>query len=139
MFGVVATLFLFAIHFAAVYTVLDRGEMLTGLIFLCVVSRAVTGIALLNRPPISSSGYMASFQRGTKPRHTLWLVGVLAAALGLAGLLHWKIALSCAVALLAALLMERALFYQLQGLSGDLCGCVLTAGEMCGLLCLAVL
>lgn len=138
-FAVIAVQFLFVLHFAAFYALLDAGKALSGLVFLCAVSRAATGIALLNRAPIAPTGYLATFQQGTRPAHTRWLVCVLVFALLAGGLLHWKIAVSCAVALAAAFGAERYLFRRMQGFSGDLCGCMLTAAELCGLLCLAVL
>ena len=138
-FGVLSVACLFVVHFSALYTVLDANKAFIGLFFLCVLSRAATGIALLNNPPISGAGYMATFQKGKRPAHTIWLVGVVMATLAITIFIHWKVTLACTVALLTAFLTEKYLLRQMQGLSGDLCGCILTLIEVCGLLCLAVL
>ena len=138
-FAVAGLAGLFVVHFAAFYTVLDGRKALLGLVFLCTLSRVAVGLALLNRKPFADTGYMVLLQQGKKPVHTLWLLGVGIGMLLLAATLDWKIAAACMVALLAAAVAEEKLLRSMGGLSGDLCGCILTASEVCGLLCLAIL
>jgi|GEM_PF-6089766 len=107
---------------------------------LPVFSRNLIGIAFLNIRPLSKDGYGAAFQTDAKTRHTVSLV-LFAALCVVAGFFTCGVTALiplCAVAVVVAVTLWSACG-QLKGISGDLCGCASTIGELCGVMAAAVL
>ena len=137
-FAVIAILVLVLLMVAAMHGALERGVSLAPLLLIPIASRCASGIALLYLHPMSKTGYGASFQKDAKAGHraVLWAFAlsalVLAYLTGRGGL----ISVACALAggAVTALFVSR----EMGGMSGDLCGCVSTVSELCGLLALAL-
>jgi len=139
-FAVVSVICLVLLQFCAVYSVAAEETAFTALIYIPIVSRCAVGIFVLNLKPISHSGYMHTFKEGTKLRHSLAAV-VTTALFLIPAYTTWGIiafVVSGAV-LLGVVCTSVYLYNQLQGFSGDLSGCAVTMGELCGLLALACL
>ena len=139
-FAVVSVICLFFLQFCSVYSIAAEGKDFAVLIFIPIASRCAIGVALLNLSLISQSGYMHTFQEGAKLRHTLAIVATMAVALVAAYVVGGMIALAVfCVILICAACASAYLYRQLQGFSGDLCGCASVVSELCGLLVLAIL
>ena len=139
-FGAISLAVLFLLEFCATATiVLSKGNYCT-LIFIPILSRCCAGAAMLNMKAMSDTGYAATFKANSKLSHTVFIcvVGVLAAATA------WLFAGNIAIIVLiveaiAGVLAMAWTYRQFEGLSGDLCGFIITVGELAGILCLAVL
>lgn len=120
---------------SAIWGVLEKGGSLLPLLLLPVVSRSVSGLALLRAKPMSETGFGASFRKNSKTIHlvTISIYLLLSAIAGL--FIGWIPLLAAAVGSLLAALFSVS---QLQGISGDLCGFIITIGELCGLIALAI-
>lgn len=139
-FAVIALCVYLMLAFAGMYSALDNSLEPFTLVLIPVLSRCVTGIVLLNRKPISQTGFGATFRQNTKPYHSVILIffATLCLLIGcLGGGLGTLITLVTALlgGILAAVYSTR----QLDGISGDLCGFILTITELCALLALAVI
>jgi adenosylcobinamide-GDP ribazoletransferase len=139
-FGIIAVICLLLIQFCIIQTIIIEEKTTIAFIFIPVISRCVTGIALLNKKPMSETGYAVMFRANTKPVHTLFMLmffivtSIIAVLLG--NIEVWFGLITVIVSALAALVYLNR---QFQGLSGDLCGCAISVSEMCGLLCVAIL
>jgi len=110
------------------------------LIFLPVISRCAGGMFLLAAKPLSETGYAALFKRGTGARHMLPLVAAAAACFILICMLRG----AAGVVVLAAAACSGAaasvfLYGQFGGVSGDVCGAVVTVAELAGLVAYAMI
>jgi adenosylcobinamide-GDP ribazoletransferase len=139
-FGVVAVICLLLIQFCVIQTIIIEKKTVLAFVFIPIISRCVTGIALLNMKPMSETGYAVMFRENTKPTHTLFLLvffivtSIFAVLLG-----NIEVWFGLITVIVSALSVLVYLNRQFQGLSGDLCGCVISVSEMCGLLCVAIL
>jgi adenosylcobinamide-GDP ribazoletransferase len=139
-FAVIATICLLLVQFCIVQTIVAEKKISVAFIFIPVISRCITGIALLNRKPMAETGYMVLFKRNTKPIHTLFIVIIFIATLVFAFMLGGTITLSALITVtVSAWLTMIYLYRQFQGLSGDLCGCIISVSELFGLLFAAIL
>ena len=139
-FAVIALVCLMLLQLAGAHAVVAGEKSLFALIFIPVMSRCAAGLALLRLRQMYETGYMATFKAGTGPAHTVCIVLFAAMALAGAHLLGGLSALTASLAALAAAGVTTAWVYrQLDGLNGDLCGCIITVGELGGLLCLALI
>lgn len=140
-FAVIALCVYLMLALAAMYSALDGGLLQPfTLVLIPVLARCISGIVLLNRKPISQTGFGATFRQNTKPYHSVLLIvfALLCMLLGgFCGGLATVIPLVATIlgGILAAVYSTR----QLDGISGDLCGFILTISELCGLIALAVI
>ncbi len=138
-FAVIALVCLFLIEFCAVQAIISERKALTALIFIPVVSRSLSALAILNMKPMADTGYMVTFRANTGRRHTTFVVLTLAVMLPTAHFVGELPALmTLGVVIMAAMLTTFYVNRQMRGMSGDLCGCVIVVSEMCGLVGLAV-
>lgn len=139
-FSVIVLVLLFIFDFASVYTLAEYSASPVYLIIIPVISRAFVGFCLLNVSPFSDDGYASAFQRGTRPIHSAAVLGFLFLAVALAVYCCGAAALAVvAVMLLTGGMVVRSVCGKLGGISGDLCGCVLTVCELCGIFAVAVI
>lgn len=137
-FAVVSVTGLILLQFCAVFSVATEGGAFSALIYIPVISRCFLGVLVLNLTPISNSGYMHTFKEGTKLRHSLTIACTAVLFLILIYTTGGIIALMKPAAVSLGVICTTAYLYnQLQGFSGDLCGCAITVGELCGLIALA--
>jgi adenosylcobinamide-GDP ribazoletransferase len=139
-FGVIAVICLLLIQFCIIQTIISEKKTMIAFIFIPVISRCVTGIALLNMKPMSKTGYAVMFGANTKPIHTLFILTLFITVIIFAFLLgNNAMWFGLVTVIVSALVTLVYLNRQFQGLSGDLCGCVVSVSEMFGLLCVAIL
>jgi adenosylcobinamide-GDP ribazoletransferase len=139
-FAVIALAVLFLISFCSVHTFVSEGKNILVLLFIPVLSRCVTGVAVLRLKLISENSYAALFRKDTKPVY----IFVLAAT---AILCVWLATISGGVIMLAPLLVLISsgclaavyVYKELDGISGDLSGFILTVSELCAIMTAAVL
>ena len=129
------------VGFAAVYSVLEAviSINLVVFIFIPVLSRNLAGIVLLVAKPMKSTGFGAIFRENTKWFHILILFCILV----LSTLIGWLVGGVTAVYAFAALIIggfvvSLCVLKQMGGISGDLCGFIITVSELFALLALAV-
>jgi adenosylcobinamide-GDP ribazoletransferase len=139
-FGVVSVICLHMLQFCAVYSIAAAGKDFIPLVYITIMSRCVAGFSILTLKPLSLTGYMHTFKNGAKPRHVAMIVVTAMLFLVLAFATGGPIALVEPVAVLAGSACVSAYLYrQMKGFSGDLCGCAIVVGELCGLLAMAII
>ncbi len=147
-FAVIALLVYILIVFASIYAVIDRLNTFNprryiAFILLPVLSRSISGFALLTNDPISETGFGAMFSKNTKTEHKIALI-VCACICSVAGLAiaaltgEIKTALAICAVCLGGLFATSYVTKQLNGISGDLCGFIITVSELCGLILLGL-
>ncbi len=138
-FASVALCVFFLLAYSGMTDIVSRNKSIFPFLTIPVFSRCLTGIALLNLKPLSQTGFGASFRRGTKKSYTFILAGVAILSV-LAGFALGE--LQGVKALIAVLLFSGGatwfLYSQFKGISGDLCGAILTVSELSGVLALAI-
>jgi len=139
-FAVIMVSILFLLQFAASYAVAEAGSNLSLLLPIMVASRCYVSLALPALKQLPHSSLARMMTSDTKPIHTICAAGVLASAWIMSYLIAGVTGLWVLAALTAGFaLATRQAYKAFGGLSGDLAGYALVAGELCGLLCLAVL
>lgn len=143
-FAVVSVLALFVICFACAYeiasdTALDIGK-LRFLVLMPVISRSLTGLALLSLKVIPQSGYGSYFKKNTKTVHNISLVLTGFSAVAAMCFLSVGRGLIVATAMISGFFLSILWAYrQFGGISGDISGYALTVSEACGLIALALI
>lgn len=138
-FAVIAVGCLLLIGFAAVQTILSEKKAILGFVFIPSVSRCVVGWLMLTLTPMNETGLMNLFRRGTGFQHRAVLIVCFILIITVALLLGGWHTLITVIAVVVGMLFTSLYTYrQFQGFSGDLCGCSLVVGEMCGLLAMAI-
>lgn len=139
-FAVIAFGCYLIIGFSAACGIVARGINPVAFIFIPVLSRSLAGAVLLNGRLISDTGFGAAFRKNTNALHTGIVVcfGVACVVLGyLFGRL--PVLFPLLALLLGGLLSALCVIKQLDGISGDGCGFIITASELCALIALTVI
>ena len=137
-FAVIALVGLLIFQFSSIYSIIDLQKNLLILAFIPVISRCVASIAALILNTVYDTGFIASFKNGTKPGHTIFVFVLMLISCTAAWFLLGFAALPLLICLLTGVLATWYLYKQFQGISGDLCGCVITVCELAALLCIAI-
>ena len=139
-FGVIAFGVYLVFCFSSLHTLVLENSGFEFFLFVPVLSRSLTSIFLLNLKPISSSGYGATFKKDTNKKHTFVLliftiISVLIGVflLGIDGLI-----ISALVIIFGVVFCFYS-YRQLDGISGDLCGFIITLSELFGYLSISIL
>jgi adenosylcobinamide-GDP ribazoletransferase len=139
-FAVVAVICLLLIQFCIIQTIVTEKKTTVAFIFIPIISRCLTGMALLNMKPMAETGFLVMFKTNTKPVHTFFTAVVLVVTLIIALITGGSTVLFALVTVIvSALIVMFYLNREFQGLSGDLCGCMVSVSEMIGLLFVAVI
>jgi adenosylcobinamide-GDP ribazoletransferase len=139
-FSVIMLAVLFVLQFAALYVVSDNGKYLELLILIAVISRCASALSVLWLVPIPQSGYANMFSQNAKISHKIFLIFIAFAAGALSFLCAgiWGLVVFACV-LLGYIAVAAYACINLKGISGDLAGFALVAGELCGLIALALI
>ena len=140
-FAVVTVAFLLLAWFAAMSTAIYRISY-ADLLMVPVMSRAVSGLAVLLYKPIGHSQYAEDYQVPGRWKYRLAVLLQTVVAMGIAVLLGvgWIKMLICSAVI--AVVGFLACFYarkQVGGMSGDIAGYTICISELAGILALAVL
>ncbi len=139
-FAVIAIGCYLLLGFAAMVGFLESGESTLAFVTIPVLSRSLAGATLLNIKPISETGFGATFRQNTKPVHTAAVVAFGAAYVAVGAWIGGATVLLPLAALVAGGLFSAVYTVrQLEGISGDLCGFIITVSELCALLALGIL
>lgn len=141
-FGAIALAIYCLLAVASAHAMVQRpgAGVTAALLLVPVFSRCCCGVLLLHAPLLSQTGYAAMYRRSARPVHTAWLCAVGAACLAAGWFFGGAAVLAPLVACLAGGgLTALVLCRNLGGVNGDVSGCALTVGELCALLCLALL
>ena len=140
-FAVVTVAFLLLAWFAAMSTAIYRISY-ADLLTLPVVSRAISGLAVLVYQPIGHSQYVEDYKAPGRWKYRLSVLLQTGLVMGLSVLLGagWIKMLICSaviavVGFIACLYARK----QLGGMSGDIAGYTICIGELAGIFALAVL
>lgn len=139
-FAVIALAVFMLLMFCGISTVLQETTEWIPFIVIPVLSRCISGLTLLNTKLISNEGFGASFCRNTKMVHSVFLA-VLACFCFIGGFFLGGLELVFILAgeVIAGCLSAKYVVKQLDGISGDLCGFILTVTELAAVLIWAVL
>ena len=139
-FAVVSVLVLFIICFVSAYEVTSDVSKFRFLMLIPVVSRSLTGLALLSLKIIPQSGYGSYFKKNAKTVHKISLVFTGFLAVTAMCFLSAEKGLIVATAIISGFFLSILWAYrQLNGISGDVSGYALTVSEACGLIALALI
>lgn len=129
-FAVIGCVLLIAAQFA--FCASAAGNFLI-LIFIPVVSRCCSALAVTVLRPMSTSQYAGAFRAGVSKGQPIFLGVTLAAAIGVAFLLCGKAGFSLLGGLLGYAAALRKGFRALGGINGDIAGYALTLSELTSL------
>lgn len=147
-FAVIAAALLFLVFFSAVWSILqvEKQEVFRCLIFIPVLSRAVSAVAVLTQRPLSTSQYRQSFSKreNRKYKWALIFIWILAAGVMAADEYRlcqgiWTAGAVSVAQLMASLAGDAYGRKQLGGMSGDIAGYMLVWSELAAVIILAVL
>lgn len=136
-FAVLAGVLLVMVQFA-LFSAAGKDAELLWLVWIPLVSRTVSALAVTVLRPMSGSEYAGLYRRGVKRSHVLFLSGLLAAELA-GGLLCGKGGLTGPAVLAGYCHHLWRGFRALDGMSGDISGYALTFAEACGVAVLVLL
>ena len=130
---------LLAILAFALFLGCEGGKNPLCLAFVPVVSRCCSAFAVESLRPIGHSSYAAMRAGGTKKGHLAAIGVMFAAAVILPCLLTFPLGLCGAATAAGSVLTLLYCCKDLDGMSGDISGCALTVGELCGAAAFALL
>jgi len=138
-FAVIMVAILFILQFAAAFAVIENGKFFKLLIIIPVISRCCTAMFMLCLRPMAKGGYANLFRPAAAAPHRIFTIMLTVCAFVLSWFLAgvFGIIISGAVVLGCAIAMACASI-SLKGVSGDLAGFSLVAGELCGIIAMAV-
>ncbi len=139
-FAVIAVLLWMFASFCCMYSILNTGKSVFAFLLIPVVSRAFTGICVLNGKPISQNSYLTLYQKEKANWQTPVQVGYLLLSLLAAFWIgNLKTGFVIGILLLAALLSLMHAHKQLKGISGDVSGYILTMSELAAVFAMAMI
>ena len=138
-FAVIAIIGILLFQFCAVQTILDAQKKFAVFAFIPIMSRCVAGIAVLNLHPVFETGYSASFRKNAKPLHTVFICSLTIVMFIIALCFPGISVMPLLVEALAGLFVTAYVYMQFRGISGDLCGCIITISEFAALLSMALI
>lgn len=136
-FAVISCIALMIMQFACASSVAPDGSLAGIFVFIPVVSRCCSGLAVTVLPPMEGSQYAG--QERSKAIHAVLYVVIIVAASAAAFVLCGRYGLATAGVLTGYGLALFRAYRSLEGMNGDISGYALTVGELCGLIVLAVL
>jgi len=131
---------LFLLQFAAMYSVGEYGRYLGLVLPIVVVSRCFATLSIFFLPSIPESDYTVILARNIGIRHKLFVVTILAASIVFSVLYAgvWGL-IPIGAVILGYVCVTAYVFKEFKGIFGDLLGCAMVIGELCGLIALAML
>ena len=139
-FAVAMATVLFVLQFAAVYAAIDGGQKPAPLILIAVISRCCAALSLLCLKAMPQSGYANMFKQHTGPPHRVFLIVFTTATIAVSYPLAGLPGLAAVLAAVACFVGAMAYAYkEFKGVSGDLAGFALVAGELGGLVAWGVI
>lgn len=136
-FAVIGLLVIGLIYYISIYEILNQQKNIISLIFIPIFSRGITSLFIIKTNPISKEGFIATFKKDLNNNHFVSMVVILLIFLILAYLLgSIKIVF---INIIACIIFAIYCIKDLKGISGDLCGFIITTSSVVSLLFLAIL
>ncbi len=138
-FAVISLCIVMIVSFAALSGGIG-GKNLICLAVIPAVSRCCSSLAVITRRPIGHSSYAGLFSsRKARRRHSAAVIFMLAAAVAAPAALIFPLGLCAAATAAGSFCALEYGIRQLGGMSGDVSGYAITAGEMCGIVAFVLL
>ncbi len=137
-FAVIGLVVLGILQFSA-FGSIQTGQSLFPLLLIPCVVRCCAALAINALPPLPTSGYTGRGAAAKNKTNTAVEVAELIAAILLALLVSGRAGLAVPLAAAGSAAALAVCTKDLQGMSGDISGCAITVGELCGVLALALL
>lgn len=138
-FSVISLIIVFLIQLSSVYYILNSNEKIITLIFIPIVSRCIVSILLMNAKCINENGYMAIFKKDTKKMYSYIVLIIMILTIIISYIINLYAFVSVLAVMISALLIYCYVYKKFCGLSGDLCGFIITTSEVFGLFILAII
>ncbi|MFR4987241.1 MAG: adenosylcobinamide-GDP ribazoletransferase [Lachnospirales bacterium] len=136
-FAVIGLLIISFLYYVSIYEVLKQGKNIIALIFIPIFSRGITSLFIIKINAISKEGFIASFKKGLNNSHFLLVLILLLIFFILGYFLDvYKIII---INILACIIFAIFCIRDLKGISGDLCGFIITLGSLISIIFLAIL
>lgn len=133
-FSVIALACLLLAGYGAALAMLQSGRGLLPLLFIPAVSRACSAFCVSRLKPLSHSEYAGKTDGAGAVSGAIFAI----LCVSLSAFAGWHGVVSCLSVVAGYALTMRKAYGTLGGFSGDLAGCALSVGEVCGLIALAV-
>lgn len=139
-FAVIAFVIYALVGFGSLYSLLEKKGLTLALILIPVLSRSMAGAMLLNVKLISENGFGAMFRQNKKAVHTIILILFSITCFIVGALIGGSnVIIPLLAVLFGSILATIYSVKQLDGISGDLCGFIITVSELCALITLAII
>lgn len=139
-FAVIAFTVFILSSFSGMFSMLEEAKPAFCLLLIPILSRGITGYCVLKLKPISESGYLNLYRRNKSKLHTMVPVFISVMVFLVPVILKdGRLFQVLLVEFVAGVLTARYVYRQLEGISGDLSGCILTVSELFAVIAAAVL
>ncbi|WP_317366795.1 adenosylcobinamide-GDP ribazoletransferase [uncultured Tyzzerella sp.] len=136
-FAVIGILILAFLAYFSIYEILEFEKNLVSLIFIPIFSRGVTSLFIIKTNATSKEGFIASFKRNLDNNHFFIILLILIVFFTLGYFLG--VAKIIIIDIIACIIFARFCIKNLNGISGDLCGFIITTGSITAIVFLAIL
>lgn len=140
-FAVIGAISLAFFYYASIQEIIVKNqEYLKALIFIPVFSRCMAVLFTIKTKLISEKGFIADFKKGMNKKHFLSIVSILILSILLAYFIAGEFMIF--IALMNILFASFSALYsinQMNGISGDLCGFIITLSSALSLGVLAII
>lgn len=137
-FAVIAVVMVLLFNFAASLSLDFTNESILILIFLPVVSRCMSAIAVTTLPPMDTSQFSGKYREGISKGQIAFLIFALILDFTLAVILCGAYAVVLPAAMLGYVCALTKAYRNLKGMNGDIAGYSLTIAELTGVIAYAL-
>ena len=136
-FAVIGILIISFVYYISIYEILKANKSLLSLIFIPIFSRGITSLFIIKIKPISKEGFIASFKKDLNNKHFFVILLILILFFALS--YHFNVYKIILINILSCIFFGAFCIKDLKGISGDLCGFMITTSSATSLLFLAML
>ncbi len=136
-FAVIGILIIAFVYYISIYEILKANKSLLSLIFIPIFSRGITSLFIIKIKPISKEGFIASFKKDLNNKHFFVILLILMLFFALS--YHFNVYKIILINILSCIFFGVFCIKDLKGISGDLCGFMITTSSATSLLFLAIL
>ncbi len=136
-FAVIGLLIINVIYYVCIYEILKQDKNITSLIFIPLFSRGITSLFIIKVNPISKEGFIANFKKDLNNKHFYTILIILLMFLFLS--YYFSILKIILINILSCFIFATFCIKDLKGISGDLCGFIITTSSLTSILFLSIL
>ncbi len=136
-FAVIGILIIAFVYYISIYEILKNQKNIISLIFIPIFSRGITSLFIIKIKPISKEGFIATFKKDLNNKHFYSMILILILFFILS--YYFNITKIILINILACIIFSIYCIKDLKGISGDLCGFIITTSSVTTLLFLAIL